>query len=317
MSRYRKIEVKTWADQKFRRLSPMPPSAQGLWLFLMTGPHTGPIPGLFRAGRASMAEELDWDIEAFDGAFREVFDQGMAKADFKARLVWLPNALKHNKPESPNVVRSWRVELDLLPECDLKNEAMAHIRAHLEDIGPAYVEAFDEILGKPRKTERKPSAKPSSKAMANQEQEQEQEQETHASADALVLTADGDEPAEPGEIDRGVPACPVQQLVDAYHELMPTNPRVKVLDAGRRKSIGARWREAALLHVGPFGYSTREEGLSAWREFFATCSESAFLTGRTAPSPGRAHPFVATLDFLISPSGFRKCLENHYHREFA
>ena len=175
MSRYRKIEVRTWADERFRHLSPMQPSGQGLWFFLLTGPHTGPIPGLFRAGRAAMAEELDWDIEAFDEAFQEVFENGMAKADFKARLVWLPNAMKHNKPESPNVVRSWRVELDLLPECDLKNEAISRIREILESIGPSYVQAFDEVLcGDSHNPSSKASGKPSSKTIPNQEQEQEQ-----------------------------------------------------------------------------------------------------------------------------------------------
>lgn len=187
MSRYRKIEVKTWSDEKFRRLSPLPPSGQGLWLFLMTGPHTGPIPGLFRAGRAGMAEELGWEIEAFDEAFGEVSSQGMVKADFKARLVWLPNALKHNKPESPNVVRSWRAELDLLPECELKAEAIRSIGEHLASIGEAYVRAFHEALFR-GETDLTPShggdavmpsgkalAKPSPKTMANQEQEQEQD----------------------------------------------------------------------------------------------------------------------------------------------
>lgn len=184
MSRYRKIEVRTWSDEKFGSLTPMPPSGQGLWFFLLTGPHTGPIPGLFRVGRAAMAEELNWDIEAFDKAFAEVSAQGMAKADFKAKLVWLPNAIKHNKPESPNVVRSWRVELDLLPECDLKREAIQAIRSHLQGIGEAYVSAFDEIHFSKKKVEQnplpnaclKPSPKPSAKAMPNQEQEQEQEQ---------------------------------------------------------------------------------------------------------------------------------------------
>jgi hypothetical protein len=129
-----------------------------------------------------MAEELDWDVEAFDEAFQEVFENGMAKADFKARLVWLPNALKHNKPESPNVVRSWRVELDLLPECDLKNEAISRIREILESIGPSYVQAFDEVLcGDSRKPSSKPSGKASTKPSPNQEQEQEQERALGAS----------------------------------------------------------------------------------------------------------------------------------------
>ena len=56
-SRYRKVEVRTWGDEKFRGLSAMPACGQGLWLYLITGPHTGPIPGLFRAGRAGMARK--------------------------------------------------------------------------------------------------------------------------------------------------------------------------------------------------------------------------------------------------------------------
>lgn len=169
-SRYRKVEVRTWGDEKFRSLSALPPCGQGLWLFLITGPHTGPIPGLFRAGRAAMAEELDWELEAFDKAFQEVFQQGMVKADFKARVMWVPNAIKHNRPESPNVVKSWAAEFDLIPECDLKREALEHLRASVYALGEAFGKAFDETFGKA-------SAKASPKAMPNQEQEQEQEQD--------------------------------------------------------------------------------------------------------------------------------------------
>lgn len=182
MSRYRKIEVKTWSDNKFRELSAIPPCAQGLWFFLLTGPHTSPIPGLFRAGRAAMAEELEWELEAFDKAFTEVLDKGMAKADFKARIVWLPKALKHNKPESPNVVRSWHSELSLLPDCELKTEAIEAILEELKSIGSPYVDAFNDALGKTFvkpsiKASIKASTKPISKTMPNQEQEQEQERE--------------------------------------------------------------------------------------------------------------------------------------------
>lgn len=177
MSRYRKLEVRTWADENFRALSPLQPSGQALWFFLLTGPQTGPIPGLYRAGRAAMAEELGWTPEEFARAFDELAAKGMAKADFKARLVWLPNALKHNKPESPNVVRSWRVELDLLPECELKREAIAQIRATVDGLGEPYRQAFDEAMAGTRKATVKPSVKPTRKAKPNQEQQQEQEQE--------------------------------------------------------------------------------------------------------------------------------------------
>lgn len=118
------------------------------------------------------------------------------------------------------------------------------------------------------------------------------------------------------ESNRNGVVCPSQAIVDLYHELMPLNPRVKVLNDARRSAIRARWREAAFLECAPFGYSNREDGLAAWRKFFEVCAESEFLTGRSQPRAG--HPvFVADIDFLMSPSGFAKCLENKYHRDVA
>jgi uncharacterized phage protein (TIGR02220 family) len=172
-SRYRKIEVRMWGDEKFRKLSAIPPCGQGLWLFLLTGPHTGPIPGLFRSGRAAMAEELDWSTEDFDKAFAEAFEQDMVKADWKAKVVWIPNALKCNKPESPNVVTSWSAEWDLIPECDLKWEAFDSLRAALHDLGEGFGKAFDKAFRKPSG---KTSDKATPKTCPNQEQEQEQKE---------------------------------------------------------------------------------------------------------------------------------------------
>jgi len=112
------------------------------------------------------------------------------------------------------------------------------------------------------------------------------------------------------------PTCPTEDLIKLYHELMPLNPPVKVINDGRRKNIRARWKEAAQLSCKPFGYSNREEGMIAWRRFFEVCAESEFLTGRAQAMPGKP-PFIADIDFLFSPSGFAKCLENKYHREAA
>ncbi len=109
-------------------------------------------------------------------------------------------------------------------------------------------------------------------------------------------------------------SCPVDRIVDAYHQYMPSNPKCKVINAARRGAIKARWNEAAKLDCKPFGYSTVEDGLAAWGSFFATCAQSAFLTGRAEPQPGKP-PFIADIDFLMAPSSFAKCLENKYHRE--
>lgn len=113
------------------------------------------------------------------------------------------------------------------------------------------------------------------------------------------------------------PNCPAEAIIDLYHELMPLNPSVKVLNEARRRTIRARWKEAAELDCQPFGYTDRASGIAAWRRFFEVCAESDFLTGKAPPTqPGRP-PFIADIDFLMSPAGFAKCLENKYHREMA
>lgn len=119
----------------------------------------------------------------------------------------------------------------------------------------------------------------------------------------------------PDGTDR-LPPCPVSEIIAAYHENLPNNPRVKVQSKSRLKTIAARWREAATLECRPFGYKNQADGIAAWRAFFRVCSESEFLTGRAPGLNGRP-PFVADIDFLTSPKGFAGCLENKYHRGAA
>nr|MBL8410725.1 helix-turn-helix domain-containing protein [Dechloromonas sp.] len=110
--------------------------------------------------------------------------------------------------------------------------------------------------------------------------------------------------------------CPVSEIIEAYHEQMPENPRVKVVSEKRKRLIAARWKQAATMECRPFGYDTREAGIEAWREFFAVCAASDFLTGKTKPTEGRP-PFYADIDFLMSETKFAAILENKYHREAA
>lgn len=133
-----------------------------------------------------------------------------------------------------------------------------------------------------------------------------QNKETTSSPDGDLLPEEKDD----------VRICPVGRLVNLYHECMPNNPQVKVINKDRQGKIRQRWREAAALDCAPFGYTTQSAGLAAWREFFLICAQSDFLTGKSPAQPGRA-PFIADIDFIMSPAGFAKTLENKYHREAA
>ncbi len=144
---------------------------------------------------------------------------------------------------------------------------------------------------------------------ATERQETPREEKSRQSIEANASVT-----GKPVTVSAAQPQCPADDLIDLYHELMPLNPPVKVLNDARRKAIRSRWKEAALLTCQPFGYANRQDGILAWRRFFEVCAESEFLTGRAKPTPGKP-PFLADIDFLFSPSGFVKCLENKFHRE--
>jgi hypothetical protein len=244
MSWYRKVEIKLYGDEKFRKLSPITPCGQGLWLYLITGPHTTSLPGLFSAGRAALAEQLAWPQEDFDKAFEEVLRQGMAKADFQNRVIWIPKALRHNQPASPNVVKSWVKHLDSIPECELKREAMAAITTFLRTLSPGFLAAF---LG-PEETSRKASLKSDFKAIANQDQDQkhDQQQETvrnfelgspepRPGSDTFIALLLNDKTAHPiseqqvGRWEQLYPLIDIRQELRNYAGWSDANP-------GRRKT---------------------------------------------------------------------------------
>jgi len=174
VARYRKIDTRIWGDARFRQLSKPKPNAQTLWFYLLTNRHTTSIPGLYGINIPTIAHELGWEIGSANECVREIIDAGLVRFDTEAGLIWIKNAIKYSPPESPNVVRSWRVSWDELPECPLKINAWHMLKAFLEGFSKAFAEAFAEGL---------PEAPSEYGAVrlkypsANQEQEQEQEQE--------------------------------------------------------------------------------------------------------------------------------------------
>lgn len=155
MARYRKISPCIWNDAKVRGLS----DKGKLALFLLlTHPNMTSL-GALRANLPGLACELGWKTSVFARAFRELLDCGMARQDADAQLIWFPKFLKHNAPESPNVVRGWAAAFEELPECPLKLDVLAGAWATLAAFGEGFRDAFREVFGEvlPKPCE-KPSA---------------------------------------------------------------------------------------------------------------------------------------------------------------
>ena len=137
-TRYRKVSSAFWNDAGVLRLSN---EGKLAFLFVLTHPNMTSL-GMMRATMSGLAEELGWDVEAFREAFRE----GMVEASMEAPLVACPNFMKHNKPESPNVIKSWERILPELPECELKTQQIQRVKGFVEALPKAFREALPEAF---------------------------------------------------------------------------------------------------------------------------------------------------------------------------
>jgi hypothetical protein len=144
MAHYRKIDVRIWNDAKVIALSN---NGRLIFLFLITHPQMTAL-GAMRATTQGLAAELQMDLETFTKAFDEVLSQGLAKHDRRACCIWLPNFLRYQSAESPNVLRNWSKQVEYIPECDLKTQAIAGVRAYAEGLSEGFRKAFKEAFPK-------------------------------------------------------------------------------------------------------------------------------------------------------------------------
>jgi len=149
MARYRKIDPRMWGDARFNRLSRLQPSGQALWLYLLTGPHTNCIPGLFRATEEGLAAELGWGLDGFRVAYADAKAEGMVEADWDAHVVSISNVIKYDSPTSINTIKAWRKQADDIPECELKERHLSRLYAFLDGNreSKAFAKAFAKAFG--------------------------------------------------------------------------------------------------------------------------------------------------------------------------
>lgn len=116
---YRKIEPKLWDDEKIAHVSA---TTKLVWIYLLTGPHTTALPGLWHVGLAQIAEGLRLTFQEVEPALCELERLGRIVRHKACRMIRVPNAPKHNPAENGNAMKTWfRVWKDL-PECAMKYE---------------------------------------------------------------------------------------------------------------------------------------------------------------------------------------------------
>jgi hypothetical protein len=125
---YSKVDRSLNADARFRACSH---DAQLVYLRLLTGQHVTVVPGLSAATHEGLASAWGFTPKAFAKAFAELAAHGLAAADWKAGVVWVPDAISHADPANANMVKGWAQHLKLIPDCELKRDAIRSLGAWL------------------------------------------------------------------------------------------------------------------------------------------------------------------------------------------
>ena len=84
---------------------------------------------------------------------------------------------------------------------------------------------------------------------------------------------------------------PFQKIIDEFHRICKSYPKVKKITDARKKTLAARWKEY--------------NGLETFVQLFTAAESSSFLKG----SSGK---WSATFDWLINPNNMAKVLEGNY-----
>lgn len=120
--------------------------------------------------------------------------------------------------------------------------------------------------------------------------------------DVVVVANDVDDAPAAATKSSKKPACPHQDIINLYHEILPMCPRIKAWTPARASALRARWNE-----------EKKRQNLDYWRAFFEYVASCDFLTGKVSGSRGR--PFIASLDWMLKAENFTKIREERYDND--
>lgn len=297
MRDYAKAVPKMWHGKTFKALRKQP---EGLVvaLYLMTSPSSNML-GLYAQPVLYMAYETGLGEEGARKGLQQCIEAGYCSYDDESEFVWVHEMASYQIASelkgSDLRCKGIQKDYDALPD-----------NPFLGEFFDRYAEAFHLHGRRGEEGATQPPCKP----LRSQEQEQEQEQEKEKKEpDGSVGSAD-DQPGEIAPGKPGLPNCPVQDLVDLYHEILPELPKVRLLNDGRRKAVGKLWR-FVLTSKKSDGTPRAEtaEQATAWiRDYFGRARDNDFLMGRGYRSPEHAG-WQCDLDFLLTDKGMKHVIE--------
>ena len=116
MSGYRQIHTSIWKDGWFLDL---PPDQKLLFIYLFSNERAS-IAGIYELPLKVICFETDLDKKRVVAILKDFIKKGKVLYDFERGLVWVVNLRKYNENPSPKVQTRIRRDLELIPDCELK-----------------------------------------------------------------------------------------------------------------------------------------------------------------------------------------------------
>jgi len=149
MSRYNEVYQCTWDSEDFKSLSKPEPNAQTLWLYLLTGKHKTPLPGIYNIGLGALEDFLKWSHKSLTKCFQELSQNDMVRVDLENNVIYLPNWHKWNKPQNPNVLKGWLNLLDNIPNCEYKYLYYQQLKSLIKPLSKSFNILLDKSFPTP------------------------------------------------------------------------------------------------------------------------------------------------------------------------
>jgi hypothetical protein len=283
MGRYRRVDSRIWIDAKFRALSD---DAKLVFFRLLTDSGTTSF-GALVVDFMGMASRSGWVPDRYRRGIKELTEAGMAKGDEGAGLIVIPNYLKYNMPDNINVVLSWRLLWDTIPECPLRNWLYSHVTNEIRASNKNRSKPFPD-----------PFPEPTGNGMGYPSGTVPDTYVDPPSPDALVPSPDalGDASHPLSTSKKKLTVRPKELLSEselevfvAWNALPDGFPRCRELGPNRRRMLKVRLSEAAWVED--------------WK---AAMDKLATLPGMRG---GFGASFVAGLEWFLRPESVRRLTE--------
>jgi len=259
--------------------------AQLIAVYLMTGPHAESL-GIFSCPIVYMSHDTGLPIEGASKGLRSLIEAGFCQYDEETEEVFVVNMAAHQIAETLSAADkrcSWVKK-------ELKKVASSQLVSAFNAI---YSVAYN--LGESGSEEGQNTSP--IEAPSKPLRSLELELELDKSAKALSSSAK-------------LPTCPVERVVEVYHEVLPELPAVRLKTESRTRAIRKFWQWVLTSKKAD---STRraessEQALAWLADYFGRVRDNDFLMGKT-PKTGDHAGWKCDLDYLLTERGMKQVIE--------